>query len=162
MNKILLTSFVMLATIASSANAIDVWAPAQLSKWGAQKAADCGGTGAEAGFKGDDVGTNTSWTKYLVYNWTYTGGTGGRDGYNAVYYLASTMYGHGYKFCKTIVAADRFGDLTQPRVVFYEPSATDCFVLCEEGYYGSTCSLRTAQLKTSSLDNFKQKFLTYT
>ena len=155
MNKILLTSFVMLATIASSANAVDVWAPAQLSKWGIQKAADCGGTGAEAGFKGDDVGTNTSWSKYLVNNWTYTGGTDGRDGYNAVYYLASTMYGHGYKFCKTIVAADRFGDATQPRVRFYEPSATDCFVLCENGYYGPGCLLRTAQLQTSSLDNFK-------
>ena len=155
MNKILLTSFVMLATLASSANANDKWAPAQLSKWGIQKAADCGGTGAEAGFKGDDVGTNTSWSKYLVNNWTYTGGTDGRDGYNAVYYLAANVYGHGYKFCKTIVAADRFGDATQPRVRFYKPAVADCFELCESGYYGPLCASRTALLKTNSIDNFK-------
>lgn len=161
MNKILLTSFVILATLASSANARDIWSLVHRVKWGIQGVALCGGTGADAGFTShsnytDDVTKkDNDWNKYMVGNWTYTGGTNGRDGYNAIYYLASAVYGHGYQFCKTIVAADRFGDATVPVVRFYEPTTKDCFVLCENGYYGATCSSRDPVLKTSSIANFK-------
>ncbi|MDW2995646.1 MAG: hypothetical protein R8M71_01590 [Alphaproteobacteria bacterium] len=155
MTKIFLTSLTMLLVFVTAGNARDIWYSSDLSKWGIERAADCGGTGAEAGFTGDKVGTNSEWSEYLVNNWTYAGGTNGRDGFNAIYYLASARYPHGYKFCKTVVAADRWGDMTWPDVVFYKPSTEDCFTLCESGYYGPICGRTTPVLETGNVAQFK-------
>lgn len=160
MNKISLVSCLLLCSFISTTYAKDIRMTSLQSTWGIDKNVTCGGSGADAGFSATDksnnnvIDTNLKWSEYLVNNWTYNGGTQGRDGFNAVYYLASAKHPHGYRFCKTVVAGDRWGDATMTDVVFYKPAVEDCFDLCEEGYYGTACLLRTPLKKTLDITRF--------
>lgn len=68
-------------------------------------------------------------------------------------YIARHITDKGAKFCKTIIDADRSNCYGDPYTTYYEPTTTDCFWLCKEGYYGNECTETSFQNNDSRKKN---------
>ena len=119
--------------------------------WGVEKQLFCKGSGAHAGW-GDYADKSSLKFAYAMMDNKSDGDTG----YGAIYYVAREMTEHGYKFCQTVVAADRDGGCTvQPYTEYFNVNGIpkDCFWLCEKGYYGNGCNEKDFQAEDKvSLD----------
>ncbi|MEE1030258.1 MAG: hypothetical protein UIC65_04520 [Alphaproteobacteria bacterium] len=106
--------------------------------WGVTEQLFCKGSGVQAGW--GDYADKSS----LKFAWAMMDNkSDGNTGYGAIYYVAREMDAHGYKFCQTVVAADRDGGCTiQPYTEYFNVNGIpkDCFWLCEKGYYGNGCN----------------------
>ena len=121
-------------------------APAQVKTDGEQYAPQwdvvsqdtCKGTGEEAGWS-DFADYNAS---KFARNMMQNRADNTDLGYGAVYYVAREMNDNGYKFCKTVIAADRDGGCTKkPYTTYYDVAGnTGCFWLCANGHWGDGCS----------------------
>ncbi len=90
------------------------------------------------------AGTNNKWHKNLkttLYSGSWSPG--------AVYYIAHEMTERGYKFCKTVISADRSNCTTDSYTQYYYneklTKSPDCFWLCLPGYFddGTGCNAKT-------------------
>ena len=105
--------------------------------WGVENQLFCKGSGVQAGW--EDYADKSS----LKFAWAMMDNkSDGNTGYGAIYYVAREMNANGYKFCQTVVAADRDGGCTvQPYTEYFNVNGipTDCFWLCADEHYGNEC-----------------------
>ena len=133
---------------------------AYAATWGVTEQLFCEGSGVDAGWKEFSALSSQKFAKSMMQK-----RSDGNTGYGAIYYVAREMTDYGYKFCQTVVAADRDGGCTiRPYTEYFNVNGkeTDCFWLCADGRYGDGCKETNFQVKEDvSLDEHikRQKFV---
>ena len=148
MNRVSLIALLLVASFANNAGAATkADGAAFASKWGVDTSSSptwrCQGSATEQ-LGISTASTNTKWHKNLkttLYSGSWSPG--------AVYYIAHEMTERGYKFCKTVISADRTNcTLNSYTQYYYNEKLTnnpDCFWLCLPGYFddGTGCNAKT-------------------
>ena len=133
---------------------------AYAATWGVTEQLFCEGSGEDAGWKEFSALNSQKFAKSMMQK-----RSDGNTGYGAIYYVAREMTDNGYKFCQTVVAADRDGGCTkEPNTEYFNVNGedTDCFWLCADGHYGDGCTGTDFQAEDEvSLDAHikRQKFV---